>query len=283
MSSINPFETRSTQIQYDQLDQLYYLGNYQRSIPVSLDRMMENAYDWEHLPFVHSTTFSDIKLVEEGDWGWRAEVGSAKSGGKDRTLLELLVDKANHYWATTVVRGEGEGVEIHTQASANEGSGITVDVRFYAPSKPNWLRRTLGLRYLQKQYRGLYDEDEELMLGRQHAIDSHKKSRQASDAAELKVGRLDRLSKSSVHRATHNHTEYCVAYLDGQWLAYSAKCPHQFGSLADAEISADGVVTCPWHGYRFDIRSGENLDGKCGPLKPSAQAVEREGSLYLVI
>jgi nitrite reductase/ring-hydroxylating ferredoxin subunit len=23
----------------------------------------------------------------------------------------------------------------------------------------------------------------------------------------------------------------------------------------------DGVIQCPWHGYRFDVRTGANLDG----------------------
>ena len=33
---------------------LTHVGTYKRTLPVSLDRMYENALDWEHLPYVHS-------------------------------------------------------------------------------------------------------------------------------------------------------------------------------------------------------------------------------------
>ena len=41
---------RPNHIDYADRDRLHYLGQYRREIPVSLTRMMENAYDWEHLP-----------------------------------------------------------------------------------------------------------------------------------------------------------------------------------------------------------------------------------------
>lgn len=54
----------------------------------------------------------------------------------------------------------------------------------------------------------------------------------------------------------------CVA---GQWLAMFRQggnafaidnaCPHMAGPLGSGSCE-DGVVTCPIHGWRFDIRSG---------------------------
>jgi len=44
-------------------------------------------------------------------------------------------------------------------------------------------------------------------------------------------------------------------------LVFPALCPHQMGPLVDAQIIA-GAVTCPWHGYRFDLHSGDNLTGQ---------------------
>jgi nitrite reductase/ring-hydroxylating ferredoxin subunit len=38
-------------------------------------------------------------------------------------------------------------------------------------------------------------------------------------------------------------------------------CPHQGGPLAEGE-RRDGVVTCPWHGWRFDLRDGRCLTGR---------------------
>ena len=39
-----------------------WVGSYQRRMPVSLDRMYENALDWAHLPFLHQSSFASIEL-----------------------------------------------------------------------------------------------------------------------------------------------------------------------------------------------------------------------------
>ena len=47
---------------------------------------------------------------------------------------------------------------------------------------------------------------------------------------------------------------------EGRLLAHSVRCPHLLGPLEDTPVE-HGVVTCPWHGYRFDLRSGRSCDG----------------------
>jgi len=42
--------------------------------------------------------------------------------------------------------------------------------------------------------------------------------------------------------------------------AIDAHCPHAAGPLADG-IVADSCVTCPLHGRRFDLDTGEALNG----------------------
>jgi nitrite reductase/ring-hydroxylating ferredoxin subunit len=41
-------------------------------------------------------------------------------------------------------------------------------------------------------------------------------------------------------------------------------------------VEEDGCLRCPWHGYRFDVRTGENLAGKRLRLPP-APRVEIDG------
>ena len=37
-------------------------------------------------------------------------------------------------------------------------------------------------------------------------------------------------------------------------------CPHQGGPLAEGEL--DGcIVTCPWHGWTYDVTTGVSADG----------------------
>ena len=40
--------------------------------------------------------------------------------------------------------------------------------------------------------------------------------------------------------------------------AVDGVCPHQGGPLGRGELD-DAVVTCPWHGWQFDVREGRCL------------------------
>jgi nitrite reductase (NADH) small subunit len=65
--------------------------------------------------------------------------------------------------------------------------------------------------------------------------------------------------------------------LDG-FKAIDARCPHAAGPLADG-IVADSCVTCPLHGRRFDLDSGEALNG---PEQVSVHEVRvSEGELWV--
>jgi nitrite reductase/ring-hydroxylating ferredoxin subunit len=52
-----------------------------------------------------------------------------------------------------------------------------------------------------------------------------------------------------------------IIEIDGEWVLHSLTCPHSLGPLDDCEV-IDGKVTCPWHGYRFDLTSGRSCDGR---------------------
>lgn len=62
--------------------------------------------------------------------------------------------------------------------------------------------------------------------------------------------------------------------LDGEYFGMLDRCPHQGGSLCDGKLiglvesSQPGeynfsrqneIVRCPWHGWEFDIRTGQSM------------------------
>jgi nitrite reductase (NADH) small subunit/3-phenylpropionate/trans-cinnamate dioxygenase ferredoxin subunit len=49
---------------------------------------------------------------------------------------------------------------------------------------------------------------------------------------------------------------FCV---NGQYFAIDDVCPHMGASLSEGEISG-GIVTCPWHGWRFHLADGTWAD-----------------------
>jgi 3-phenylpropionate/trans-cinnamate dioxygenase ferredoxin component len=52
--------------------------------------------------------------------------------------------------------------------------------------------------------------------------------------------------------------EIVLFNIEGEFFALQNACTHEEGPLAEGEVSGH-EVTCPWHGARFDIRTGEAL------------------------
>lgn len=276
-------DARPNKINFDRISELHYLGNYVRPLPVNLARMMENAYDWEHLPYVHSSSFSSIELIASGGWGWRAKIGLPNQSSADYQLIDLLVEKDKHYWVSTVYSGPGKGMEIHTQASAVADGEIEVDVRFYVPEPPETAAEADKiLQYMTQQYATLYDEDQALMSGRQSALDDRQRWDQASiQSSDIRIGALADLDTGQVHVLETDDGRFCVRMWQKKWVVHSAVCPHLLGPLEDSAIDANGMITCPWHGYRFDVSTGDNVEKKCRSLAPPPQLLEMDGILYL--
>ncbi len=74
---------------------------------------------------------------------------------------------------------------------------------------------------------------------------------------------------------------YVVAEVDGALCAYSALCPHQLGPL-HAAIPEGRLVTCPWHGYRFDVANGSCVSGQSCQLPAPPRVSENDAGQVFV-
>ncbi len=45
--------------------------------------------------------------------------------------------------------------------------------------------------------------------------------------------------------------------VNGTFYALDGVCPHQGGPLGRGELGGC-IVTCPWHGWQFDVHSGQH-------------------------
>lgn len=201
---------------------------YERVVAASLERVWENVLDWEHLPWLHRATFGHIRLLDASAEGWRAEA-SMRAGGAPFVIDVALERAALRYHARTV-DGPGSGTDIVTRLEPTGPHATAIRVEFHVPDVPSDRRDAIGAAYVWT-YTRLWDEDEAMMVRRQHVVD----------------GRLVEPERS-------------VA-LDGGTCRFSSVCPHLGGPLADAPVDADGIVTCPWHGHRFDVRTGRRVAG----------------------
>lgn len=55
---------------------------------------------------------------------------------------------------------------------------------------------------------------------------------------------------------TANGRAICVANIEGAICVLDSTCPHEGGPLGEGMIEGVRVV-CPWHGYAFDVHTGE--------------------------
>src|SRR3989344_2867353 len=55
-----------------------------------------------------------------------------------------------------------------------------------------------------------------------------------------------------------NGKSIALFYSRGKFYAIDNTCKHMGGPLGEGELE-DNVVTCPWHGWRYNIETGANL------------------------
>jgi nitrite reductase (NADH) small subunit len=71
------------------------------------------------------------------------------------------------------------------------------------------------------------------------------------------VSRVDEVPLGGARIVDAEGRELALFNADGEFYATQNECLHLKGPLGEGEL--DGyVVTCPWHGYQYDVRTGEN-------------------------
>ena len=258
------------------------MGSYRRRLPVSLERMYENALDWQHLPHLHRSSFCSISCESSGGWGWRAETQSGTGDKLTSSLVELRLDRDARRWITSNLAGPNAGVEIWTHAIEVSTRVLDIVVDFFVPNVPETAKAKVGMAYA-KAYEVLYDEDVVMMTERQRQLDRRVDGVDESQVLELDSSVAQSLPltiEMSGRRFTLNRLDALSPEEQGAWVVYPVQCPHQLGPLSDVPL-VNGTVRCPWHGYIFDVVTGECLSGGHCRLGRAPKVTEERGKVTL--
>jgi nitrite reductase/ring-hydroxylating ferredoxin subunit len=57
---------------------------------------------------------------------------------------------------------------------------------------------------------------------------------------------------------------YAVGNAGGDLFAVTRRCRHLYADLADGKIDDDGCLVCPWHGAKYDVKTGRMVLGPQG-------------------
>jgi nitrite reductase/ring-hydroxylating ferredoxin subunit len=245
---------------------LLCVATYERTVAAPVERVWENVHDWEHLPWLHSGSFSSIECLDSGPWGWRARIGLQP--GSETILLELVVDDGRSRYVSRTLEGGGAGTEIWTDVDPVDPTQTRVRVGFWlpdvAPLPPDGVGAAGLGKALTELYTRLWDEDESMMVRRTREL----AARRSRGARRLELGPIAALRDRLPMTVELCGRPWRLLDLDGELFVHSGRCPHQLGPL-DADAPEAGVVTCPWHGYRFDLRTGRSCDGRVLRLDPA--------------
>jgi nitrite reductase/ring-hydroxylating ferredoxin subunit len=254
------------------------VARYPRRIRADLARVWENVRDWEHLPWLHRTNFRAIEPEDEGEWGWRARIALA-SGREIR--LELVIDGLRYVSRT--LEGDGAGTEIWTTLDPS-GEATDIEVEFLVPYVSKELAPRLAIAFTQL-YARLWDEDE-AMMRRRAALLARRELFGAlpPDASALDLGPAGEVRARAPFEVEFAGRPFRIVAAGEALLAHSTVCPHWLGPL-ELESGANGALVCPWHGYRFDARSGRRCgaDSRLRLLPAPRVAIAADGRASLMV
>jgi nitrite reductase/ring-hydroxylating ferredoxin subunit len=251
---------------------------YEREVAASLDRVWENVLDWEHLPWLHRSSFLAIREVEAGPLGWRACVLLPHPTAPRPAWIEVKIDRASRRYVTRTLAGVGQGAEIWTclEPVAERRTRITVEFHlpFSGPTGNPGLGGA-GAAYTAL-YTRLWDEDESMMVRRQEVLDACG-APASPGASVVPLGSASSLRAELPRVVDVRGTRIRIVEVDGTLCAHTTVCPHLGGPLEEAVPDADGCIVCPWHGYRFDLRTGRRAGGHRLALPPGPTLEEDAG------
>lgn len=91
--------------------------------------------------------------------------------------------------------------------------------------------------------------------------------------------------------------EIAVFCIDGDYHAVANYCVHQSGPLCAGELTGhvtvaedgwnwkyvddDRMISCPWHGWKFDVTTGLNLQDERYKV-PTYETIVRDDDVYVV-
>lgn len=84
----------------------------------------------------------------------------------------------------------------------------------------------------------------------------------------------DALKPGKIVEVIIGGTAVAVANVDGKFCAISNTCPHAEGPLGDGALEGS-VVTCPYHGWKFDVGTGACLTNPGVTIKTYPVAIEK--------
>ena len=95
----------------------------------------------------------------------------------------------------------------------------------------------------------------------------------------VSVGKTEDVMSGSGFVAEVNGQSVAVFNVEGSYYAIDNTCLHRGGPLGEGELEGE-VVTCPWHGWEYNVKTGACINNP--PACVKTYPVQVEGSVLKV-
>ena len=105
-------------------------------------------------------------------------------------------------------------------------------------------------------------------------------SKEEIEKEYVKVAEINEIMPSQMKEVDLGGQKILIANVNGEYYAIGSICTHEGGPLADGTLH-DYEVECPWHGSKFDIRTGQVTNPPADEPEPSYK-LKVEGNQILI-
>jgi nitrite reductase/ring-hydroxylating ferredoxin subunit len=98
----------------------------------------------------------------------------------------------------------------------------------------------------------------------------------------LRVAALDEIPIGALRYINIEGLPIALANVAGTIYAFGDSCRHEGGPLS-AGVLIGEMVTCPWHGWTYDVRSGKSVVPPVGLQIPTYPVHVEGNDVYLTI
>ena len=100
---------------------------------------------------------------------------------------------------------------------------------------------------------------------------------------ELALGSVDQIPRGEGREFVVDGLRLAVFRSRGGSVAVTqAACPHRHGPLADGILGTD-TVTCPLHGWRFCLLTGQARTGDCDAIAVFDSRIGADGEIHVTV
>ena len=102
----------------------------------------------------------------------------------------------------------------------------------------------------------------------------------SQNQAYVEACKVSEISNGQMKHVEINGKEIAIANLDGKFFAMADRCAHMNARLSRGIINQN-IVTCPFHGAKFDVTSGKKIREPVLEIPPGMEPLPPKWQKYL--